>query len=101
MGAIAGTKVVGTELGGQYKIVQVTCIPATASDTILFSLATHGITAITAILKCEIQAGQSANFQTAHATYSGLTITLVSLNAAGAAASDWTGAVVRLTVLGY
>jgi len=101
MGAIVGTKVLGTELAGTYKILQVTCVPASASDDVTLTLATHGITVIGAILGCEIQAGQTANFQTAYATYSGLVITVKSLNAAGGNATDWTNAVVRLTVLGY
>lgn len=101
MGAISGTKVLGTELAGAYKILQVTCVPASASDEVTLSLATHGITTIGAILGCEIQAGQDADLQTAHATYSGLVITVVTLNAAGANATNWTNAVVRLTVLGY
>ena len=100
MGTPTGTLVKGTELAGQYKIVCLTCIPVSAADTITLTLATHGITAITAILGCEIQTGQDADFQTVHATFSGLVITLVSLNAAGGASTNWDTAVVRLTVLG-
>ena len=100
MGTPTGTLVKGTELAGQYKMVGLTCIPVSASDTVTLTQATHGITAITAILGCEIQTGQDADFQTVHATFTGLVITLASLNAAGGAATDWTGAVVRINVLG-
>lgn len=101
MGAIAGTKVIGTELGGQYKILNLTCVPTSASDTVTLTLASHGISVISAILKCEIQSGQDANLKSAHATYSGLVITVKTYDAAGGVATDWASAVVRLVVLGY
>jgi len=101
MGAITGTKVLATEFPGQYKVLVITATPAAASDTITLTLATHGITAITTIVSSEITAGVDANLATCNATASGLVITLQTYNAAGGNATDWTGASVRIVLIGY
>lgn len=100
MGAIAGTKVVGTEFGGQYKVLTLSCIPASASDTVTLTEATHGITTITDVIAV-LSEGQDAALSSAHATFSGLVITVKTETSAGGNATDWTGAVVRLWVIGY
>ncbi len=103
MGAITGTKV---DLGGSAmsgdgeKLITVTCVPASASDTITLTKADHEITDIAAIISAELTAGIDANLQTCSATSSGLVITLVTYEADGTAATDWTGAAARITVLG-
>ena len=101
MGAITGTKVIGSELAGQYKILIITAPIASASDTITLTLATHGITAITAVLSAELYGGQDADCQAVFATASGLVVTVVSQNAAGGNATDFTGTLVRVVLLGY
>ena len=101
MGTPAGTNVVSTEFPGLYKILVIAFTPSAASDTVTLTLATHGISTIKAIVGVRILTGQDANFQTIYATFSGLVITAVSLNAAGSNATDWTGATAEVTVIGY
>jgi len=101
MGTPAGTNVVATEFAGLYKVVTIAFTPTAASDTITLTLASHGISTIKAILGVRILTGQDADFQTIYATFSGLVITAVSLNAAGSAATNWGSATCEVTVLGY
>lgn len=98
MGVVVGTLVKGTELAGQYKVVQVRATLAALSDTITLTAATHGITAITGIIGAVIETGMGANFATLQITSTGLVITVGSFNAAGAAASSWGN--VLITLLG-
>lgn len=103
MGAITGTLV---DLGGSTfsgdgeKIIQVTCVPCSASDTITLTQATHGIRSISGIISAELTAGIDAALLTCSATYSGLVITLVTYEQDGTAATDWTGAEARINILG-
>ena len=60
MGAITGTLDVGTELGGNTRLVTVTTTSESASDTITLTKAAHGISAITGIVSCVITGGQDA-----------------------------------------
>jgi hypothetical protein len=99
MGAITGTLVKGTEFAGDYKVIKVTCAPASASDTVTLTQATHGISEILYVGPT-ITAGMDANLLTIHATFSGLVITLVTKGADGLAATDWTGAAADLLVIG-
>lgn len=100
MGAITGTLLKGTELAGTYKVVVVTATVASTSDTITLTAATHGITAITAILGATITGGMDADFQTIQVSSSGLVLTVVSKNAAGGNATDFTGTTIAVAVLG-
>jgi hypothetical protein len=99
MGAITGTKTVLTEFGGQYKVLHLTATLAATSDTITLTAATHGISVITGIVGQNIRTGMGANFATLHVAYSGLVITVTSLNAAGAAATTFGN--IELTLIGY
>lgn len=99
MGAITGTLVKGTEFSGEYKLVIVSCVPASASDTVTLTLATHGISEILAVMP-QLLTGQDAALQTILATFSGLVITVVTETSGGGAATDWTGATARLWVIG-
>ena len=94
MGAITGTLGYSTPLAGK-RLVTITCSPASASDTVTLTLASHGVRTIYAVISV-LTAGQDANLQTIYATFSGLVITLATLNAAGAAATDWTDAAALL-----
>ena len=101
MGTPAGTNVVATEFAGLYKVVTVAFTPASASDTVTLTLASHGISVIKAILGVRILTGQDADFATIFATFSGLAVTVVSMNAAGSAATNWGSATAEFTVIGY
>ncbi len=104
MGALTPTNVLGsrglsTEFGGDYKIQVLTVVPGSATDTITLVRTTDKISEILGVFS-EIVSGQDANLLTAHASFSGLVITLNTLGADGLSATDWTGAVVRLLVVG-
>lgn len=91
MGAITGTKVYYGELAGNIKLLEVTATVASASDTVTLTLASHGVpaTATVTVVAANIESGQGANFATIHCTVSGLVITVVTLNAAGANATTF------------
>lgn len=99
MGAITGTFVKATEFAGDYKVLKITCIPASASDTVTLTLATHGINEILMVVPV-LTGGIDANLLTIHATFAALVITLVTKGADGLAATDWTGATAELLVIG-
>lgn len=99
MGAITPTFVKATEFAGDYKVVELSCVPASASDTLTLTEATHGISEIMAVIP-RLTAGYDAALAGIFATWSGLVITLVTTAAAGTAATDWTGATAKVTVIG-
>lgn len=100
MGAITGTLAEYTEFSGRYKAFKITCVPASASDTVALTAATHKIGTILMVIPV-LTAGMDANLLTIHATFSGLVITLVTKGADGLAATDWTSATAELLVIGY
>jgi hypothetical protein len=99
MGAITGTLAGKTEFSGEYKVLKVTATPGSASDTVTLTQASHGITEILYVCPT-ITTGADANLLTAHATFSGLVITVVTKGADGLAATDWTGASIDLLIIG-
>lgn len=99
MGAITGTKALATEFAGDYKVVKITCVPASASDTVTLTAADHGISEIAFVIP-KLTAGQDAALAGIFATYSGLVITVTTTAAAGTAATDWTSATAELLVIG-
>lgn len=99
MGAITGTVVKNTEFSGDYKLVILSCIPASASDTVTLTAAAHGITEILDVM-VQLKTGYDAALQTIWATFSGLVITVVTETSAGGVATDWTGATARIWVIG-
>ena len=98
MGALTATKVVASELAGDLKWVVYTATLTAASDTVTFVAATHKFRTIYAVIPV-LQAGQDSLLASVSATFSGLVVTLVSINPEGTAATDWTGATVRLCML--
>lgn len=101
MGAITGTKALLTELAGDYKLVVITAPISSADDAITISLASHGISAVTAIVGALITGGLDADFCSIQATLTSSTvITIVSLQADGAVADEFTGTTVSISVLG-
>ena len=99
MGAITGTKVKLTELGGKQKILLITAPLAAASDEITLTEAKHGCTEITGIMGLVITGGQDAAFTAASASFSGMVITVVSVEQDGTAATNFTGATVSISLL--
>lgn len=100
MAAITGTLVGNTEFAGDYKIITVTAPIGAASDTITLTAAAHGgATEIKAILGVVITGGVDADFMQVMATFSGLVITLVSKQGDGAAADEFTGTTVSISLL--
>ena len=100
MGAITGTLLKGTEFAGNKKLIVVTAPVASASDTITLTQATHGITAIEAIVGVQVYGTPDAAFLTAHVTFSGLVLTVVSKGADGLASSEWTDTNVSISLIG-
>ena len=99
MAAVTPTKVGTTEFAGDYKISQWTFTPGSGSDTITFTLATHGFSEILGIVSVELTAGYDGALNTIFATFSGLVVTVVTSASAGTVATDWTGAAARITLL--
>lgn len=99
MGAITGTKALATEFAGDYKVVRLTCVPASNSDTITLTQAAHGIREIAFVIP-KLTAGYDAALAGIFATFTDLTITVTTTAAAGTAATDWTGATAEILVIG-
>ena len=98
MGAITGTKSTITEFAGAIRLHKITCVPASASDAVTLTLADHGIRTIYGVIP-QLTAGQDANLASIYASFSGLVITVVTLNAAGGNATDWANVAVTLWVI--
>lgn len=99
MGAVTGTLDKGTEFSGDYKMLKINITPASASDTVTLTLATHGISEILGVVPV-LLTGNDANLMGIFATFSGLVITVTTVGADGLAATDWTGATAALFVFG-
>lgn len=97
MAALTPTAVVKTEFGGNEKIKIFTVTPSSASDTVALSShfdTIHGAWAV-------LQAGQDAALLGGlTVSFSGTTVTIASQAENGTAATDWTGATIRLFVIG-
>lgn len=99
MAAITGTLSKVTEFSGDYKVVHLTIVPTSASDTVTLTQATHGISEILTSFP-KLTAGYDAALAGIFTTHSGLVITVVTTAAAGTAATDWTGATGEILVIG-
>jgi hypothetical protein len=100
MGAITGTLAGNTEFAGNTKLITVTAPLAAASDTITLTAASHGgAKSILGIVGYSLRGGLDANLANASISYSGLVITVVTVNAAGGAATNWTSATIEISVL--
>lgn len=96
MAALTPTKLLATEFAGSMKVKVFTVTPSSASDTVDLSGYFDTLYAVIPV----ITAGEDANLLTIHPTFTGTTVTLVTKGADGLAATDWTGASVKLTVIG-
>lgn len=99
MAALTGTLAYSTPLASKRIIIITTGAPTSASDTVTLTTATHGIRTIYAVVPM-ILTGQDADLATIYATFSGLGITVKTLNAAGGNATDWTSATTQLLIIG-
>jgi hypothetical protein len=99
MGIITPTLGGKTEFSGDYKVLKITCVPASASDTLTLTKETHGIDEILFCIP-KLTAGYDAALTNCFCDFSGLVITLVTTAAAGTAATDWTGCTAEVLVIG-
>lgn len=100
MGAITGTKQYAGEFAGEVKILHLTAPIASASDTITLTAAAHGgVAEIVGIVGAVVTGGLDAAFTSIQVSFSSLTLTVVSLKATGAAADDFTGTTVAISLL--
>lgn len=99
MAAITGTLAKATEFGGDYKLVVLSIVPESASDTFSMTLAAHGISEVAAAWGA-IKTGQDAALAGIFVTFSGLDFTVKTTAAAGTDATDWTSATATVYVLG-
>ncbi len=95
MGVVTGTLTYATPLANK-RIAIITGTLAATSDTITLTLASHGVRTIY-FVSATIESGLGANFATLQVSFSGLVITVVSKNAAGAAATTFGD--IRLAVI--
>jgi len=98
MGALTPTLNVKTEFSGEWKLLIMDITPASASDTVTLTAATHGVTEIIGVAAF-LKTGFDAALQTIWATFSGLVITVTTETSAGGVATDWTGATAQLWVI--
>jgi len=96
MGAITGTQVVATEFGGAKQLQIFTASIASTSDTIDLSSYFSAIDGVFG----QISGGMDADFQALQISYSGTTVTVVSKQADGANADEFTGTTIRILVIG-
>lgn len=99
MAAITGTKVSLTEFAGQQKILLITATIESASDAITLTRATHGVNEIVGIVGLTITGGQDAAFTSASASFSGLVITVVSVEQDGTPSTAWGDTTVAIALL--
>jgi hypothetical protein len=88
-----------TEFSGDFKVLKITFVPESASDTITLTKAVHGIDEILFVIP-KLTAGMADHLTNIFADYSGLEITIKTTLAAGTAANEWTNATAELLVIG-
>lgn len=98
MGAITPTITKLTEFSGDYKVLLLTAELASASDTVTLTRATHGIGTIQAVF-AQCQSGLDAQLVNISASFSGLVITIASIEQDGTDSTAW-GQTVTILVIG-
>lgn len=100
MAAITGALAQKTEFSGELKLIVVTATIESASDTITLTAANHaGVASIEAIVGLVITGGQDAAFTGVSASYSGLVVTVVSVEQDGTPSTAWGDTTISLTLL--
>lgn len=96
MAALTPTVVRKTEFAGNQKIKIITVTPSTATDTVDLS---SYFTTIDMALPVII-AGADAALQTVEPSISSTTLTLYTFASGGTVATDWTGASIKVLLIG-
>lgn len=99
MGAITGTKQVVTQLATKV-ISIITATLGSASDTITLTQADHGISSIDMVVAVNSGGIDAALLPGFQISWSGLVITIVTVEQDGTPSTDWTSATIRLMVIG-
>lgn len=100
MAAITNPGTNATEFSGEYKMLSMYNLAvASASDTMTLTWADNGISEIQNVFVCA-NAGQDAAFTEVAASFSGLVITITSVEQDGTASTAWTDTTVNLIVIG-
>ncbi len=100
MGAITGTKVYAGELAGEVRLLHLTATVGSASDTITLTAASHGgVTEIIGIAGATITGGLDDSFTALQVSFSGLVLTVVTLEADGTVSDEWTGTTIAISLL--
>jgi len=100
MAAITPTIAAKTEFAGSKKLVVITGTLTSASDTVtLTTTNVPGVQSISGIVGFTFTGGIDAALLAAQVSFSGLVVTIVTKDAAGSAATDWTGATFSLALL--
>lgn len=98
MAEIADTVEYHGELAGATRLYSFTATIGSASDTVVLT-ADDGVASIVGVVGAVITAGMDADFTSLQVSFSGLTVTIVSKQADGAAADEFTGTTVAVTLL--
>jgi len=99
MAALTNPKTKPTEFAGEVKVLVFDDLTiGSASDTLTLSAADNGVSEIVSVVGC-ITSGQDAAFTAINVSYSGLVITIASVEQDGTAATDFTGTAVNLIVV--
>ena len=100
MAAITNAGERPTEFSGEKKLIVFNTLAiASASETLTLTEDANGITSISSVMVCAA-AGQDAAFTAVAVTYSGLVITITSVEQDGTASTAWTDTTVNLWVVG-
>lgn len=96
MAAITNPGTNCTELSGKYKLLSMYNLAvASASDTLTLTAAANGCSEIQNVIVCN-NAGQDAAFTAVAASFSGLVITITSVEQDGTASTAWSDTTVNL-----
>lgn len=100
MAAITNPGTKATEFSGDYKMLSLYNLSiGSASDTLTLTWADNGISSIQNVLVCA-NAGQDAAFTEVAVSFSGLVITITSVEQDGTASTAWSDTTVNLVVIG-
>jgi len=100
MAAITNPSNKATEFSGEYKLWSFYNLAiAAASDTLTLTFAANSATSIQNVIVCA-NAGQDAAFTAVAVSFSGLVITVTSVEADGTASTAWSDTTVNLLVIG-
>ena len=100
MAAITNPGTNSTSFAGQYKMLSLYNLSiASASDALTLTAAANGIKTIQNVMVCN-NTGQDAAFTAVAASFTGLVITITSVEQDGTASTAWSDTTVNLIVIG-